>query len=106
MNRNITKDLFEIRIIFEKFNSGSVYNEFQVVFEASKSFSKNNIISIDDVKFDNCALPLVTPGASCSSNEIKCSRGNCVSKDRICDFVDDCGDKTDETLAICNSYQK
>ena len=76
------------------------------MFEASKSFLKNNVISIDDVKFDNCALPLVTPDVTCSPNEIKCSRGNCVSKDRICDFVDDCGDKTDETLTICNSYQK
>lgn len=75
------------------------------MIEATKSFYQQSVVSIDDFSFDNCALPFVS-NATCTANEIKCNRGNCVSKDRKCDFVDDCGDKTDETLPECNSYQK
>ena len=60
---------------------------------------------IDDVTFENCALPEVTSDP-CQSDELLCRRGNCVKKSLQCDFVDDCGDYTDENLAVCGSYDK
>lgn len=44
--------------------------------------------------------------STCTPTNFKCNRGNCVSKDRLCDFTDDCGDNSDETNPVCLSYQK
>ena len=43
---------------------------------------------------------------TCPPTYIRCQRGNCVHRSRICDFVDDCGDLSDETLPICVFYDK
>jgi hypothetical protein len=83
---------------------GSVSSKFQIAFEGRRSFFFNNFVSIDDVTFERCALPFTN--ATCSNAEFKCRRGNCVSKDRLCDFVDDCGDLSDETAPVCLSYSK
>jgi hypothetical protein len=61
-------------------------------------------LSIDDVTLKNCALP--PPISVCQPGELKCLRGNCVSITRICDFVDDCGDLTDELQPVCSQYRK
>lgn len=84
---------------------GSVYNEFQIVFLASKPYTRKGPITIDDVSFENCALPAITAG-TCGKDELSCRRGNCVNDEFKCDFVDDCGDFTDETLPQCASYDK
>ena len=83
---------------------GRVNVPFNVAFEGTKT-TTTQVLAIDDVSFENCALPY-SLAQSCSSNEFKCNRGNCVDKDRLCDLTDDCGDNSDETLAICSSYQR
>ena len=70
---------------------GSVYKEFKIVFEASKPFNQRGVFSIDDISFQDCALPFVAANMTCMANQTRCKRGNCVDNDRICDFVDDCG---------------
>ena len=42
--------------------------------------------------------------SSCSSNEFTCSNGFCISLQKICDYVVDCADFTDEFF--CNTTQK
>ena len=84
---------------------GSVYNEFQLVVRASKPYTRKGPITIDDVALEGCALPALT-GGSCQREQVSCRRGNCVSNEFKCDFVDDCGDFTDETLPECASYDK
>lgn len=83
---------------------GSVSSKFQIAFEGRRAFFFNNFVSIDDITFERCALPFTN--ATCSNAEFKCKRGNCVSKERLCDFVDDCGDLSDETAPVCFSYSK
>ncbi len=85
---------------------GSIYVPFKLVFEATKSFNQKGVISLDDIELENCALPFASDSIVCSLNQTKCLRGNCVNNDRLCDFVDDCGDFTDESLKTCASYQK
>lgn len=85
-------------------NLGSVSNRFQMIFEAKRTLNSFGYVSIDDASFENCNLPFLN--STCSPNEFKCKRGNCVSMDRTCDFVDDCGDYSDEILPTCSSYQK
>lgn len=87
-------------------NKGTLFTKFEIIFEASRTFSSFSYITIDDVSFENCAKPLTNSSTSCSTGEFKCNRGNCVPMDRICDSVDDCGDFSDEVLPICSSYQK
>jgi hypothetical protein len=87
-------------------NIGSIYSPFQIVFQAAKSITRRGEITIDNISFEDCALPYANVTTCNFNNETRCLRGNCVSNDRVCDFVDDCGDFTDETLPICNSYTK
>ncbi len=64
----------------------------------------NGWIALDDILFENCALPLTN--RTCDDSEFTCSRGSCVQKNRLCDIVDDCGDNSDETIISCSSYSK
>lgn len=38
----------------------------------------------------------------CKSNEFKCQNGRCVTKQWMCDGVDDCGDMSDEENDMCS----
>ena len=52
-------------------------------------------ISIDDIKFANCSLP--EPAPSCSQDHFLCRVTKaCITRDKVCDFTDDCGDGSDE----------
>ncbi|KAM6162719.1 MAM and LDL-receptor class A domain-containing protein 1 [Erethizon dorsatum] len=56
----------------------------------------DGVSAIDDIRFENCALPL--PAESCKSpDHFWCGYTKaCVEKAQLCDLVDDCGDWTDE----------
>lgn len=64
-------------------------------FAGIRGRSYSGDIAIDDIKFVDCALPPVA--RSCPS-QFTCARNSCVSNDYLCDFNDDCGDGSDETL--------
>ena len=81
---------------------GRVAGPFQLIMQASRSFSVVGDIAIDDTNFTNCGLP--QPQASCSSTQRQCSNGVCVDKTRWCDFTDDCGDSSDEKA--CTGYSQ
>ncbi len=38
---------------------------------------------------------------SCGSGEFQCANGHCIPETWTCDFDDDCGDRSDETLPQC-----
>jgi len=43
--------------------------------------------------------PAVRP-ASCRADEFTCGNGRCVSRDRLCDGGNDCGDGSDENNCV------
>ena len=69
-------------------------------FEANH-YDEEGLILIDNIHFDNCSLPEAT---ICKVDEFKCLNGRCVQNDVLCDFNDDCGDRTDEMPSICEKY--
>lgn len=110
---------------------GRISTEFQVEFEATRSFSYSGDIAIDDVSFSNCDLP--DPQSTCPKSKFRCGKdlrlkvverrrdlypyigydsyaiagnGVCIDTDRTCDFVDDCGDNSDEVKSVCNGRVK
>ncbi|KAL3247960.1 hypothetical protein MRX96_056739 [Rhipicephalus microplus] len=60
-----------------------------------------SVFAVDDIRYNNCALP--AQGNSCSDIDFHCSNGACVKKEEVCNYVDDCGDNSDEER--CGDYR-
>uniref|UniRef100_A0A8C4IGG5 MAM domain-containing protein n=1 Tax=Dicentrarchus labrax TaxID=13489 RepID=A0A8C4IGG5_DICLA len=73
---------------------GRMPQDFTILFEASRTFTKPGHIAIDDIDFTNCTLP--KPQPLCPENMFTCNNSVCVEHNRVCDFSDDCGDWSDE----------
>ncbi|XP_044077011.1 MAM and LDL-receptor class A domain-containing protein 1 isoform X2 [Siniperca chuatsi] len=73
---------------------GRMPQDFTILFEASRSFTKPGHIAIDDIDFTNCTLP--EPQPLCPENMFMCNNSVCVEHNQVCDFSDDCGDWSDE----------
>ena len=101
--RQIIIDLSYI-FIYWNIVLGRVNTKFQILFEGSFSTANPGYLAIDDISFDNCALP--PNNRTCLSDEFTCGRGSCVDKTRLCDIVDDCGDNSDENRPSCSSFSK
>ncbi|KAI5627922.1 MAM and LDL-receptor class A domain-containing protein 1 [Silurus asotus] len=83
---------------------GRTHQVFNVIFEATRTFSELGDIAIDDIAFLNCSLP--EPQESCPPNTFTCSNHVCVDVSRICDFSDDCGDGSDEAQCDEMDYRQ
>uniref|UniRef100_W5MY12 MAM domain-containing protein n=1 Tax=Lepisosteus oculatus TaxID=7918 RepID=W5MY12_LEPOC len=73
---------------------GRIPRIFHIIFEATRSYSTFGDIAIDDISFQNC--PLKDSQATCPGDEFQCSNLVCIDMGKICDFSDDCGDRSDE----------
>ncbi|KAK3727128.1 hypothetical protein RRG08_048229 [Elysia crispata] len=75
---------------------GGIDSRFKIAFLGHKRFGLEDEgdVAIDDVALLNCEFPPVV--ASCAASEFRCARGSCVDLSRVCDFTDDCGDRSDE----------
>ncbi len=58
-------------------------------------------VVVDDVAFVDCAPP-ITSDLPCRNNEFIWPNGHCISEDNLCDFIDHCGDGSDENHYICS----
>ncbi|XP_040066430.1 MAM and LDL-receptor class A domain-containing protein 2 [Ixodes scapularis] len=56
--------------------------------------ANDGYFAIDGLQYDNCDLPLPDP-SPCEDN-FKCENGVCISKYDVCNYVDHCGDGSDE----------
>ncbi len=84
---------------------GRVDVPFQLAFD-SKRVATWGFIAIDDTNILHCHLPpIVNPNECQTDDRFHCSRGSCISKSRICDLTDDCGDHSDEKSTLCSAYQ-
>uniref|UniRef100_A0A672JC96 MAM and LDL receptor class A domain containing 1 n=1 Tax=Salarias fasciatus TaxID=181472 RepID=A0A672JC96_SALFA len=90
-----------------KWRRGEVFlglsNNFQVVFRAKRGISYMGDIVIDDVSFLDCSPPLPSD-QPCTSEEFACTNGHCIPQDNLCDFINHCGDSSDEDPYICKGF--
>ncbi|XP_067041460.1 tolloid-like protein 1 [Acropora muricata] len=56
-------------------------------------------------QFTYSAEVIPTTQRSCAPHRFQCSNGRCIAKKRVCDFLDDCGDSSDELNCPCRNNQ-
>lgn len=99
---------------------GRVPQDFTILFEGLRDVNQPGHVAIDDVSFTNCSFPgrpptfltllpcsfetiktktgfLAEPDLGCPESMFKCNNSVCVDLDRVCDYSDDCGDRSDES---------
>lgn len=76
-------------------------HHFQVVFRAKRGISYMGDLVIDDVSFLQCSPPL-PPVLPCTPEQYACANGHCIPEDNLCDFINHCGDNSDEEPYICS----
>ncbi|XP_048223736.1 MAM and LDL-receptor class A domain-containing protein 1 [Perognathus longimembris pacificus] len=74
----------------------------EIIFRAKRGVSYIGDVAVDDVSFQDCS-PLLIPERSCTAQEFMCANKHCIALDRLCDFVNDCADHSDETPFICGT---
>ena len=77
--------------------------QYRVVFEAIRGSNTKSDIAIDDITFMNCDPDLPHPNCD-RFGDYRCSDGSCISRDQLCDFVEDCADGEDEIEVECGKY--
>ncbi|XP_077592649.1 MAM and LDL-receptor class A domain-containing protein 1 [Stigmatopora nigra] len=90
-----------------KWRRGEVFlglsQDIQVVFRAKRGISYMGDVVIDDVRFVNCA-PDPPPDLPCNTEQYTCANKRCIPHDNLCDFIDHCGDRSDEDHYICKGF--
>ncbi|XP_032736758.1 MAM and LDL-receptor class A domain-containing protein 1 [Lontra canadensis] len=79
-----------------------VQSHIQIVFRAKRGISYMGDVAVDDISFQDCA-PLLSPDRKCTAQEFTCANKQCIAKDKLCDFVNDCADNSDESTFICST---
>lgn len=81
---------------------GRLPQAFQLSLEKISLGVYNGVSAVDDVSFDDCALP--APAAACEGPTRFWCRDTkaCIDSLLVCDLVDDCGDGSDE--GSCSKY--
>ncbi|XP_040921930.1 MAM and LDL-receptor class A domain-containing protein 1 [Toxotes jaculatrix] len=90
-----------------KWRRGEVFlglsNNFQVVFRAKRGISYMGDVVIDDVSFVDCSPPLPSD-QPCTAEQFSCANSHCIPQDNLCDFINHCGDNSDEDHYICKGF--
>ncbi|XP_010901050.2 MAM and LDL-receptor class A domain-containing protein 1 isoform X1 [Esox lucius] len=90
-----------------KWRRGEVFlgicHDVQVILRAKRGISYMGDVVVDDITFQNCTPPLI-PEQPCGPEEYTCSNGHCIPQDNLCDFIDHCGDGSDEDPYICKGF--
>ncbi|MPC07725.1 MAM and LDL-receptor class A domain-containing protein 1 [Portunus trituberculatus] len=84
---------------------GRIYQKFMLKLIGNRNLDMSGYIAVDDIRLDNCFLPTpLTKPEECK--HFLCENSACVSSFETCDFVDDCGDYSDENdeYAGCASF--
>ena len=81
---------------------GRLYRPFRIRFDARKTATTLADITIDDIEWSGCNLPVISnETTTCDSTQFQCKRGGCIDQNRVCDYTDDCGDMSDEDKVLC-----
>ncbi|XP_060920427.1 MAM and LDL-receptor class A domain-containing protein 1 isoform X3 [Labrus mixtus] len=107
-NGNVTQEVWsQTGNQGNKWRRGEVFlglsNTFQVVFRVKRGISYMGDVVIDDVSFLRCSPPL-PPEQPCTPEQYACANGQCIPEDNLCDFINHCGDQSDEDPYICKGF--
>ncbi|XP_056317933.1 MAM and LDL-receptor class A domain-containing protein 1 isoform X2 [Danio aesculapii] len=80
-----------------------IRHNIQVVLRAKRGISYMGDVVVDDVAFVDCAPPVMSD-LPCHNNEFICANGHCINEANLCDFIDHCGDGSDENHYICKGF--
>uniref|UniRef100_A0A8C9QUX0 MAM and LDL receptor class A domain containing 1 n=1 Tax=Scleropages formosus TaxID=113540 RepID=A0A8C9QUX0_SCLFO len=80
-----------------------IHHNFQVILRAKRGISYLGDVVVDDVSFQDC-VPPQAPTGPCTLEEFACANGYCIPSEHLCDFIDDCGDWSDENPYICIGF--
>ncbi|KAJ8419179.1 hypothetical protein AAFF_G00006780 [Aldrovandia affinis] len=80
-----------------------IRHNFLMILRAKRGISYMGDVVVDDVSFQNCA-PLLVPDRPCGAEEYACANKYCIPKSHLCDFINDCGDWSDEDPYICKGF--
>jgi hypothetical protein len=78
---------------------GRITKPFTFYFLGVRYFDGDYDLAIDDVRMKNCEYPIARPNG-CPSGYFTCKSKGCISQNRVCDLIDDCGDGSDEENCI------
>ena len=84
---------------------GGIHEDFIIYFNVTENGhgkGRDGLVWIDNVQFINCNPDLDCVPVACLFEEFQCRNGFCIDADRRCDFVNDCGDWSDEASNICH----
>ncbi|XP_067342984.1 MAM and LDL-receptor class A domain-containing protein 1 isoform X2 [Channa argus] len=106
--RNVTHDVWsQAGNQGNKWRQGKVFlglsHNFQVIFRAKRGISYMGDVVIDDISFADCSPPL-PPDQPCTPEQYACANGHCIPQDNLCDFINHCGDNSDENSYICKGF--
>ncbi|XP_058249959.1 MAM and LDL-receptor class A domain-containing protein 1 [Hemibagrus wyckioides] len=80
-----------------------IRHNFQVILRSKRGVSYMGDVVVDDVEFIDCAPPIFS-GFPCTKSEFACANGLCIPDGNLCDFIDHCGDGSDENHYICKGF--
>lgn len=75
---------------------GRIASPFSFIIEATNSGSEEETIAVDEIRLTLCAPP--QPCEDLPPSYLQCANDVCYPEAAKCDFMDDCGDYSDETF--------
>ncbi|XP_065297471.2 MAM and LDL-receptor class A domain-containing protein 1-like isoform X2 [Dermacentor albipictus] len=82
-------------------NVGRYRKAISFSFESRRYAREDAMFAVDMITYYGCVLPATTN--NCTDSEFRCSNGACIEKSDLCNYVDDCGDNSDESK--CDDYR-
>lgn len=82
-------------------NIGRYPGSIRFHFRSGKGALQRAMFAVDQINYSGCALP-AKKGNCSSDHEFRCGNGACVLKYFRCNYVDDCGDNSDERDCDCD----
>ncbi|XP_042913794.1 MAM and LDL-receptor class A domain-containing protein 1-like, partial [Parasteatoda tepidariorum] len=80
---------------------GRIPKTFKLNFVADRDRYVPSTVAVDDITLSQCETLTTGGPGMCTSDQFDCKNSRCISKNKICDYTDDCGNFEDERQEMC-----